>query len=121
MVKNSLIFIVSITTLIAQPPSTRLEKTCLNCHKKQQIPSELIYRRYLMRYSDNQLIKDKILKYLKNPNKTESIMPNQFFLKFPMKNKIDLNDTALYQEVEEYMNFFDIRKKLILPPDIEKD
>jgi hypothetical protein len=74
-----------------------------------------------MRYSDKEIIKNRIFEYLKEPLKKNSIMPKQFFLKFPMKKRVDLNNTALYQEVEEYMDFFDIRKKLTLPPDIDKN
>jgi len=121
MVKNSIIFIIFITFIDAKSSSINLEKTCLSCHTKQKIPSELIYRRYLMKYSDSTIIKNRILEYLKHPIQKNSIMPKQFFLKFPMKNRTDLNQTILYQEVEEYINFFDIKKKLVLPSDINKN
>ena len=112
MVKKVLILITVV--LFADTPSFELEKNCLNCHKKQKIPSELIYRRYLMHYSSKEIIKDKIFEYLKNPKKENSIMPNQFFLKFPMKKRVDLNNTILEKNIDRYIKFFDIKKKLIL-------
>jgi hypothetical protein len=56
-----------------------------------------------------------MFEYLKNPKRENSIMPEQFFLKFPMKKRVDLNDTLLYKKIKEYIDFYDVRKKLILP------
>jgi hypothetical protein len=91
-----------------------IKNSCIECHQSQKIPSELIYRRYLMRYSDSNIIKDKIFLYLQNPTKESSIMPKQFFLKFPMKMKTDLNSITLKYEIEEYLKLFDIKRRLIL-------
>jgi hypothetical protein len=116
MIKKILIIGITNIVLIAQPSSYSLEKKCINCHKKQKIPSELIYRRYLMRYSDKQTIQKKIFEYLKNPKEKNSIMPKQFFLKFPMKKRVDLNNTILKKEIDRYMDAFDVKKRLILLP-----
>lgn len=89
---------------------------CLSCHIKQQIPSELIYRRYLMKYSTKDAIHEAMMKYLKKPNKEKSIMPSQFFLKFPMKPNLKYEDAMLHQNIDAYLDYFDIRKKLILEP-----
>ncbi len=113
MVKK--IFILIIVSLFAKTSSLELENNCLSCHKKQKIPSELVYRRYLMHYSSRKLIENNIFTYLKNPMQKSSIMPNQFFLKFPMKRKSDFNNTTLKKYIKEYIDLFDIRKKLILP------
>ena len=94
--------------------SEMLEHQCLACHKAQKIPSELIYRRYLMRYSDPEIIKEQMFTYLKEPKKENSIMPKQFFLKFSMKEMLDLNSTALEEGIEAYVEFFDIKKRLLL-------
>ena len=42
-------------------------------------------------------------------------MPKQFFIKFPFKEKSDLNITELEQSIDDYLNYFDVTKKLILP------
>ena len=110
MVKK-IIFIITTTTIISANPPKTLKELCLNCHIKQQIPSELIYRRYLMKYSTNNNIKKRVLSYLKNPKKETSIMPKQFFLKFTIKEKLDINDTLLNSGIDKYLRYFDVRDK----------
>lgn len=99
----------------AQTEPTLLQKNCLECHIKQQIPSGLIYRRYLTKYSTHDTITKHLVSYLKNPQKTNSIMPKQFFLRFPTKEALDLNESELNQSIKAYLDYFDIRKKLLLP------
>jgi len=88
--------------------------TCISCHQKQQIPSSLIYKRYLMKYSTNKGMTDAMFEYIKDPKKEYSIMPAPFFLKFPMKEKISLDDKTLHKHIQTYLEFFDIKKKLML-------
>ena len=115
MVKLFLMTITLFLTLSnAKEPSTLLQKNCLTCHVQQQIPSELIYRRYLMKYSTHKSIKKQLLSYLKTPSPQISIMPKQFFLKFPQKEPLDLNETILEQSIEAYLDYFDVRDRLSL-------
>jgi len=93
---------------------TMLERNCMSCHIKEKIPSELIYRRYLTKYSSPSLITQKLLIYLKSPKKEYSIMPKQFFLKFPQKRALDLNETILTKSIKAYLGYFDIKKRLVL-------
>jgi len=93
----------------------KLENKCLSCHGKQQIPSELIYRRYLMKYSTREDVKEAMLRYLKNPKKETSIMPSQFFLKFPMKQSFAFSEEILRENINSFMDMFDVKKKLVLP------
>ncbi len=93
----------------------QLQKECLQCHVEQQIPSALIYRRYLMKYSTFERMEKAIFTYIKNPDKKRSIMPSQFFLKFPMKEKTMLDDDTLQKTIKSYLNTFDVKKKLVLP------
>ncbi len=115
MVKLFLIIPTLFLTLSnAKEASTFLQKNCLTCHVQQQIPSELIYRRYLMKYSTHKSIKKQLLSYLQNPSTQTSIMPKQFFLKFPQKKALDLNETILEQSIEAYLDYFDVRDRLRL-------
>ncbi len=41
-------------------------------------------------------------------------MPKQFFLKFPQKEALDLNETVLEKSIDAYLDYFDIKKKLRL-------
>jgi len=109
------LIIVSISLTASSQPSQKLKNSCLNCHTKQQIPSELIYRRYLIKYSTKKRVKEEIFKYLKNPKQELSIMPKQFFFKFPMKEALDIDNGVLKEAVNEYLEHFDIKKRLVLP------
>jgi hypothetical protein len=91
---------------------TALQNECLQCHQEQQIPSNLIYKRYLLKYSTNKTIADAIYSYIKNPKKEHSIMPLQFFLKFPMKKPLAIDDVRLRHNITAYINRYDIKKKL---------
>jgi len=106
------LWVLLIVGIMAQ--DNMLEQDCLSCHKAQQIPSNLIYRRYLMKYSTNTRMQEAMFRYLKDPNKSNSIMPPQFFLKFPMKKPLGLEDELLKQDIRSYLEMFDIKKKLIL-------
>ena len=112
MGKITLLITLFSFTIDTNPPSELLQKNCLTCHTKQKIPSELLYRRYLMKYSTNERIKRQLIPFLKNPNKMDSIMPKQFFLKFPQKKSLKLNETALEESITAYLDYFDIKKRL---------
>ena len=117
MGKIILTFAVLTATLLAQEVQTRdtaLQQNCLSCHQEHQIPSFLIYKRYLMKYSTAKRMEDAMIVYMKDPSKEHSIMPAPFFLKFPMKVKTDLDDVSLRNNVQSYLEMFDIKKKLRL-------
>ncbi len=114
MVNRFLIFIFIASVAQSDEASTLVRQNCLDCHKRQKIPSELIYRRYLLKFSTNEKIKEYLISYLKDPKVENSIMPKQFFLKFPQKKALDLNDSVLEESIEEYLNYFDIKKRLKL-------
>jgi len=90
------------------------ENTCLSCHQQQQIPSALIYKRYLMKYSTNKRMEKAMFSYMKDPKKENSIMPAPFFLKFPMKEKMLLKDEVLRKDIRAYLKKFNMKKRLIL-------
>jgi len=93
---------------------TALEKNCLACHKKQQIPNELIYKRYLVKYSTDARMEEAIAKYLNNPTQETSIMPGPFFLKFPMREKLDLDEQLIRSSIKQFLKKFDLKQHLIL-------
>ena len=41
-------------------------------------------------------------------------MPQQFFLKFPKKEALDLNNTILEESISVYLDYFDVKNKLEL-------
>ncbi|MCK5854785.1 MAG: hypothetical protein KAG56_06150 [Sulfurovaceae bacterium] len=108
-----LIIVAMSLNIMAQSPTPMLQKNCIVCHVKQKIPSELIYRRYLMRYSTHNQIRKTLLAYLKSPKKEHSIMPKQFFLKFPPKEPMEINESFLIESIDAYLDYFDIKRKFI--------
>ncbi len=114
-------FLLLLGTLIAASQEIRLDEKqlqedCLQCHQQQQIPNEIVYRRYLSIYSTHGRMKEAMAAYLRDPKKDHSTMPPQFFLKFPMKEKSMLDKERLMKDIELYLDKFDIKKKLILQP-----
>lgn len=110
----ALLCIVSNAQDVNIEDKQQLQKECLQCHVDQQIPSALIYRRYLMKYSTFERMEGAIYAYIKKPDQKYSIMPPQFFLKFPMKEATTLDDDMLQKMIKRYLNSFDVKKKLIL-------
>ena len=102
------------TFVLGEDRYDTLKTNCLACHTKEQIPNKLMYKRYLMKYSTNVRMEEVMFNYLKNPKKSNSIMPPPFFLKFPMCKKLDLADDILRNHIKQYLDFFDLKKHLIL-------
>jgi len=106
--------LMAVTLFSVAGEKEALEHNCLSCHEQQQIPDTLIYKRYLMKYSTEKAMRKAILIYLKDPKKENAIMPKPFFLKFPMKKKLQLDDSILKKNIEAYLEKFSMKKKLIL-------
>ncbi len=104
----------------AQKAEHSLERNCLACHEAQQIPSEMIYSRYLMRYSSKKTIKAKMFAYLRHPSVKASIMPPPFFRKFPIKQATTLDDKRLKELIEAYIAHYDVDGKIIILPKTEQ-
>jgi len=67
-----------------------------------------------MKYSTFKRMEGAIYAYIKKLDQKYSIMPPQFFLRFPMKEATTLDDDMLQKMIKSYLNTFDIKKKLIL-------
>ena len=114
--KRFILLIASLSThLLSQTPvDPVLEANCLGCHREQKLPDNLIYRRYLLRYSSPERIEKALLTYLRHPDKAHSIMPSEFFLRFPLKYPLKLEDAELRESVQKYLEYFDVRRRLRL-------
>ncbi len=117
MVKIIILFLMTVYSLWSseKAASPELERECFQCHKEQKIPSEATYRRYLRKYSSRETIREMMLAYLKAPAVEKSIMPPQFFGKFVIKEVSLLKEEALRKRINDYIDYFDINKKLFIP------
>ena len=114
--KRLILLIATLSTLLpAQlPVDPVLEANCLGCHREQKLPDNLIYRRYLLRYSSPERIEKALTAYLRHPDKARSIMPPEFFLRFPLKYPLMLENTVLRESVRKYLKYFNVRRRLRL-------
>jgi hypothetical protein len=92
--------------------ANRLESKCLNCHIDNGLPTKLIYKRYLMKYSTDRRMKKAILNYLKSPDPKESIMPKEFFLKFTPKKPIKMEQKELEELIELFLDRYNVKHYL---------
>ncbi len=109
-----IIYVLTMYTLLySESIEIELQKECLSCHQRHQIPDQLIYRKYLMVYSTHDHMAEAIVKYMHHPDKKDSVMHHPFFFKFPMKQKTTLDDQRLKKLVQAYLRHFDIKKQFI--------
>jgi DNA primase len=94
--------------------ASEYQKNCVNCHEESNIPDIVIYKRYLLKYSNDKRMKKAIIDYLKNPSKKTSIMPHQFIEKFGFKKAVKLPINQLESNVEEFLNRHSLKKRLYI-------
>jgi len=108
-----IIYLLILVTVISYG-SQGFEDACAKCHRAKDLPNEVIYKRYLLKYSSNQKIKEAIAHYLKNPKVENTIMPAQFITIFGLKEASTLSDDVLNNYVDEFINRYDIKRKITL-------
>jgi hypothetical protein len=91
-----------------------LMQKCIQCHINQKIPSDMIYRKYLLRYSTSQNISQAIYNYIKAPSPKTSIMPKPFFDKFPLKPQLAIEEGELKELIDLYIKKYDLKNRLSL-------
>jgi len=109
-----IIYLLAIVSTLSNA-SQSFEDTCIQCHQDQEIPNEVIYKRYLLKYSSDTNIREAMVNYLKNPMAERTIMPAQFITIFGLKEACTLSDEKLNQLVDEFINKYDIKRKIVLP------
>jgi hypothetical protein len=95
--------------------ASSLQKACLSCHEKEGIPTDALYKRYLLKYSSNKRIKEVIFHYLKHPTIEKSIMPAPFIHKFGLQPSSTLTDEELAAYIEALIRKYDVKNQLYLP------
>ncbi len=90
------------------------ESLCLSCHEKQGIPTEALYKRYLLKHSSDRRIEAAMVEYLEKPVITKSIMPPRFINKFGIKESSQLSEVELKKYVRILIERYNIRDRLSL-------
>jgi len=103
------ILVIIINLAIFSQASNFTDK-CLKCHEQQNIPFEMIYKRYLIKYSSSIAIKEAMIKMCKNPSLENSELPRGFLRRFGVKDTCSLKEKDLNQAIDELIEYYDIKK-----------
>ena len=88
------------------------KENCISCHKKLPVSIDKYFYRYLLKYSSEKDVKNKILNYLKNPSKEKSVMAKAFISRFGVKQKSLLSEKELTDAVDSYWDRYKVFGKL---------
>jgi hypothetical protein len=111
---KKIIWPILLAITVTYADGNTLDDVCLQCHRKNRVPDTIIYRRYLQTYGTPDRMVAAMQAYIRNPNKSRSIMPPQFFYKFPMKPNRTYEPETLERFIRAYIERFDVRKRLRL-------
>ncbi|ADG93564.1 conserved hypothetical protein [Arcobacter nitrofigilis DSM 7299] len=109
MVKITLILALFLNSFLF---ANVYEKNCVTCHNKLPVSIDKYFYRYLLKYSSKRAVNAAMLKYLKNPSKDTTIMPDAFISRFGIKNKSTLSDEELKKALDEYWDIYKVFGKL---------
>jgi len=107
MVRSLLIIILWISTLNA----SSFEENCLTCHSND-FKFKMMMKKYTLRYSSENRIKESLFEYLKHPTKETSVLPLGYITRFGLKKKTSLDDETLRNMVDIYYEEFNIKSKI---------
>jgi hypothetical protein len=99
--------------------SESFKNVCLKCHIEKNVPNDIIYKRYLLRYSSKIKMREAMISFLKKPTVEKTIMPIRFVAIFGLKDAMILSDEELTKYIDELIENYDVKKKLTLPKDKE--
>lgn len=109
MVKKVLLIFLLASTLSA---NNLYETNCMQCHNKLPVSIDKYFYRYLLKYSSEKDVKKAMSKYLKNPSKENTVMPEAFISRFGIKKKTSLNHRELKKAINSYWTKYKIFGKL---------
>lgn len=107
MVKKTALFILFCTLLNA----SEFDKNCLSCHGGD-FKFHVIMKKYTLKYSSEERIKEAMFAYLKKPIAEKSILPLEYTKKFGIKEKSSLDDATLKKMIDIYYQKFGLQSKL---------
>lgn len=88
------------------------ENNCVSCHKALPVSIDKYFYRYLLKYSSKSSVNEAMMKYLKNPSKDTTIMPEAFISRFGVKKRTTLSDNELKNALDEYWEIYKVFGKL---------
>lgn len=107
MVKRAALLILLSAILNA----SEFEKNCLSCHGGD-FKFHVIMKKYTLKYSSEERIKEAMFKYLKEPVAERSILPAEYINRFGVKERSTLDDKTLKRMIDIYYKEFNLPSKL---------
>jgi hypothetical protein len=109
MAKLILIFLIITNILYGQ---NIYEKNCISCHKKLPVNIDKFFYRYLLEYSSERKVKEKMFTFLLNPKADSSMMGKAFIKRFKIKEKSLLSEKQLKEAIDIYWEKYKVFGKL---------
>lgn len=103
-------FSIFVTTYIFG--TNTYETNCMQCHEKQEISLQMVFKKYLMVHSSKNKFKQHLKQYLKNPSPKNSVMPFGFVERFGTKEPTTLNEKELNDAIEQYYEKYAPKNRL---------
>jgi len=103
-------FVFCSINVIAEENS--YEKNCVQCHDKTPIKLDRCFNKYLLNNSNEDDTKKEIVKYLKNPNKNNTVMSDAVIGRHGVKEKSKLSEKELKEAVDIYWEKHQVSGKL---------
>jgi hypothetical protein len=88
------------------------EQNCMKCHQKLPVEIDKFFYRYLLKYSSQKDTKEAMIRYLQNPSKETTVMPESFINRFGVKKKTTLSEQKLKSVIDIYWDRYDVSKRL---------
>ena len=88
------------------------EKNCVSCHNKLPVSIDKFFFRYLLKYSSERTVKEKLFNYLKHPSKEETVMVESFIERFGIKEPTNLKDDQLRKAIDIYWEKYKVFGRL---------
>jgi hypothetical protein len=104
-------FIFFLLIIFSNIYASEFDEKCLNCHQ-DSFQFNMMMKRYTLKYSSEEKIKEAIFNYLKNPTHETSILPLGFLNRFGIKDKSTLDDETLKEMIAIYYDRYNLKSKL---------
>ena len=91
--------------------ASSFEKNCLACHGNQY-KFNMMMKKYTLKYSSEEKIKEAIFEYLQNPTYDTSVLPYGYLNRFGIKEESFLDDETLMDMIDIYYKEYNLRDKI---------
>lgn len=72
----------------------------------------MMMKKYTLKYSSEDKIKESLFEYLKNPTRESSVLPFGYINRFGIKERTSLDDETLSDMIDIYYKEFNIKSKI---------